>query len=1772
MAFPGQNYAPPGVYTQTFFENPVAGALETLKIPVFIGEGNESLFQSNLEVVRGSSSSIDQRRVDEDETGRAVVSVLASGQITLGNFDGVIDKFRVRNYPIVTGNGTGTISNNRADVSVTIDNQPIVIRSVVGSTGVVQLAQPPKAGQEVRCTYFFKRTDTLTTDDVSDQVDPNPANVRAVSGIMDVDSAGSIGAGAAVINLHGDILNGQGQVTTPGNNILLLTVDGVDAQIVIPPRANYTVAQVAAAITAARVETLIASRFTNNFGESALLLTADHSLVIGNGSANASLGLNAGQAATRVVTFYVFQGPIVDGSNGGVTTTDPAHVTVKVDGVQIIPTKVDGANRAVTLPVAPKAGAKVGITYYFNAWQDTFDYLANINVTQVLQCGDSPGSTSYIQGADFILQDDKILWGTAVATRAGVTSMGSTLFNDAQITTSLIDNKTFMSPCSTVFNVSGGISVASTTQFELPMQPTLGNGRDTPLGQSLFQTISNGRIDLPVDRPDVIDAYWGFDLQEALERGKVKVIKVDGLVITLAEPVPVGATVYASFWYNRLTDNEYTLTNVLAGSSGTGTYTVTDNGGNSVYVPTFDNGTKSAALNGVVVEFPSGSELTPDLRFEPVDDSFYKGPVEEIVTVSFGSKVATPAKYTVPGGEPYEFIHDYSDYLRIQVHGSEVTTAAGLHLFTPSAAHAGGFFASLVSDEVIYTGGTGSLAGQAYDITAPEQLTLGIDDADVMVKTSNSKTNQTIGFFATAINEAASGHKSTVGATLVPNTQVQLNVANYSNEDNYYVGWKVVIGNGAVVKGQARTITAYDGSGSGPGAGIATVSPAWIGGVPNIGDNYYIYNPAARSSMKGATKFNAPVVIAAGKHDTLKWTYIGTTGVIPPPVELTLTPGTYATPAALAAEVQAQIDALLIPGWFAVHTTFYGFNLECVANAEGQLEFRLQLPGADSAGFLQFLNSTGSPAQDFAVLAGLDTAAAAGGGQAALAQAPVAFTYQVPASGAFKPYDRLMLRNRLLPGGGASSSMAAWDVVSQTNLEVMSGNNKAAIGTGYSGVANRSAVVQPATLMGRVGFAGGMSGNAEPLVTFYDGTGTVPANNTFSFVMDGTPVIATFGASTNGTATELGPITTAGSVLGQIVAWMAAVPGAPFGAAPAIIAAKLVRQEGAGIRLTGSSVHLSSQVVINDASANGVLGFVAGQTALRTLVTAKQLASALMASKNSSFNTWVLDPTSTDAPDKFAKLAFATVETDGTGRDFLYVQDAPTSVVDLGPGSSITFRNTFNSVKNALAPVTGLNLVDGDGATGEAALNGFYVISNNPAGSGSANDSVLNNNVGQDGIIGQTYRDKVTGLTFTILPRGWQDNPYGPWIPYPTANANFRFKASKTFVTNANIPNNALNGIEMIVSNTIGIGVGDSALVNTYERGGQEPKVGDVYYTTYVYLKRDYTTAFFTKMSSIEQAYGVISPDNPVSLAAYLAILNGAMLVGIKQVPRSGSDGFASLTAYRDAIDELQGTLPGQIQPDMIEPLRGDSTDLYQYLKKSNEIMSSIRYRSERTSILGVSAGTLPQAVITMANTLKQTRMRLVYPDMVVVSLTDALGNIQDSLIDGPYLAAGLTGSIVSPNVDVATPWTGRRLVGYTQLGRQLDAVEQNQIAVNGVTILEDKPPFIRVRHGLTTDMTNTLTKLPTIVLIADEVQRQARATLESFIGIKFLPGILSQIEGRLAMMLKNLVAAAIISAYTGVKALVAPDDPTVANVEAYYSPIFPLLYIVLTFHLRASL
>jgi hypothetical protein len=1767
--FPGNIYAPPGVYTRTLFQSPVGGVLAGVRIPVIVGTGNELLQQQDLEVIRGSSSSVDQQVPQEDMTGRAVVSISPMGQVTLGAFNGARRQVQVRNFPITNGEGSGTVATDPSSIFVTINGRPDVVLSVSqADKGIIELSTAPKLDDDVRITYFFKRTDTQTTDDVSDQVTP----------------AGAI--------LNGAIGGDYEFLST--NNSLNLQVDGDPNQqvnVTFPLGVAITPATVVSVINGAAAGTsLVALTYMNNFGETAIRLTADRDVEILDGTANVVLGFTQGQSTSRNRTFYTFNGPIVDGTNGGVTTTDTSKVTVLVNGTQVIPTEVDGQNRAVVLPFAPGNTETVTIQYFFNTWQDTFDYLANINVTDVLRAGIVPGNNDFIQGADFVLKDDLIVWGGSFLVSPGVTSPGAPAFGPTQINGLLVDNRWFLAPATPVVDDAVLPPDENRRDWLLPAQPTTGNGRDTPLGQDVFLSISNGRTDLPTNNPNLVKAYWGFSLQDALQRGPVAVTEVNGATITLEQPVPVGASLWATFWYNTLVDETYTAEVQTSGPSGIGTYFLFDSDGNSVFTPTF--GTKGAALTGVTVQFPSGSELTSDVRFE----GGTQGPVEETVTVQFSAKDATIAKYTVPGAGSYSFVNSESDRALLTVDSAALAGgAAGIDLSSPHGVAGLGFNASLLGEEIEYTDDSGKTT---YDIVAGLNDNVSVEVDEVVISAlAAAGTGVSVDNYVLALNQFSKLPENaptyTAATRFLGDTVIT--AGEYDELQFHYTGSST--GASGVLTATVAAATYNSPSALATAVGAAMTAAIGVAGLSvgvtaNANGQLDFALTAADADRGVAATASIEVTGGVAVGEQIIFTDPRDGSQIALVAADNTTSGqrnfdvvTSMAPNDIATEIEAAIadpangldglvsSALAVP-FVNLTAAFRGTlgNQIGLTTDSTNITIVAFAGGTDEAGgFLEFVDGT-TVAQDFASLAGISTDAAPQGAQTKLLHGDIARRFTVAGASGRLIYDRVVLRNRLLPGSG---SLSPESQVAQTNLLVQGTN--ASSETGLVSLANGDAgigaVLQEASLAGVVGFkdgqvATGTYGDArdgQPIVEFFADGNLDPQNNVFKFNIDGTSVTVVFtdaagAAIGTGTSAEvpLGPIGSADTVLAQIEAACVAA---------GLAANTCVLQEGAGIRLRSAVVDTTSAVTIDNGNANTALGFSADATSLRSDVSVEQTASALMMHHSATIADALLmydSPTAT----YFAAQALAGKETDSTNAEFLFLQSQANNITGLGPSSNIVVQDPVND--SWLLTGTGLNAVNGEGAAGEAGFQGFFVTSSDPVnGSGSADTSCLNNGVGQDGLIGQTYRDTVTGLVFTVLEReGGVSYPVG-------AGASFTFQVRKLVTTNANIPVNSIPGLELTVANTEGslIPTGDTAIIETFDRGGNEPMVGDSYFVTYNYSKTesDFETQLFTNQRAVERNYGDINPDNPVSLAAFLMFLNGAVVVGIKQVPKIPGSNQASTATYIDALNDLRGPLPGGTVLDTITPLKGDDTDLFLQLSAHCDIQSSIRFRSERTAIIGVSSGTQPSDVGGIAQQIQNTRMRLVYPDIVTLTIQDALGNDKQFLVDGTFLAAAVAGDRARPNIDVATPWTRARIVGFDQLARTLDAVEQNQVAVQGVTVLDQRGSVIRIRQGLTTDMSNILTKLPTVITIADQVQRSARRDLDRFIGVKFLPGVLAQIEGQLSTTLKALKNAEIIAAFTGIQARTTAD-PTIVEIEAFYQPVFPLLYIVITFNLRSNL
>ena len=1414
------SYAPPGVYTRTLTETNASNLVAGLRIPALIGVGQEELEQNDFEIVRGSSSTVDQQIVNEDVSESWVVDATNPNNLILGAQDGTYTTFRVRNYPVVDGQGFGRVTNDVRSVSVTVNGSVVSLGSVQGQRGLVTLQVPPQPNDAVRVTYFFHRGDTSFTDDVSEQVS--------------VDNASLISPGF-----------GPFDITTGTNDLFIINVNGTVATITLP-QGTLSATTVSSVISAALVPNLLTSVFTDNAGLEHVQFTTPVGITIGEGSANGPLGFTAGTSTTRTRAFRVFQRPIVDGTGGGTTTTDTSKVVAKVNGTQVVVEAVDGTNGIVTLPFAPAPGSTVTITYWANTWQDTFDYLPNSLVTTVLRCGISPGRNDFIQGTDFVVANPTtdvsvINWGSSFQVAAATTTPGATPFDGStgsggQIVGTLIDDQMFLGLCARVTDTSTIPATVSPTDYLLPEVPTTGNGRSTPLGLSTFNSVANSRQDLITNRPDLVRVYTGRTLSDALNRPAVPVTVVDGVNrrITLKSAQPPDYNAYATFYYSRLTDDTFTLTNKVAGPIGVGQYEVfsTTRDAN-LYETRF--GTKSGLSQ--IVQWPRGVEQIPD-AFHTGDGT----PVAEVVTVTFDNSDPSNAVFTNKGSSPYSFYSPFSASWVTQVNGANVTS----------------------------------------------------------------------------------------------------NLA--SGAEAYMYGGHVAMS-----------------------AGVITI-PASPNNVLNI-------------SIDGFTI--APISITAGAR----------------------------TPVQIIADINAAIDA---------DPNFIGTAPNNLAGFEqiGALDdvlFRikgLEVPGALPGGFDDVANVT----------------------------------------------------------------------INQGTVETVLGFTTFASVDGTPGAINK-----PATMLGSL---------AGPFNI------TAGLNDAFNFRVNGVDYSVTLTA---------GPAVSTAQVVTDINAVAASVASAGTGANLDLL------------RLTSTTNDSGSSILINIGSANAVLGFTQNQFASQTLVDVQEVVDIL--------NDTAL----------FAAGAVAYAD-EISGKRYLTIESLTTGAST----SSIGFANSANSAFN---PTTGVNITVGtDGDVGEDSSN-FYTVTST-SGSGSSGT----------GTPGQTYTDAQTGLRFTVLPAST-----GSY----TATGSFTLEVSPTFHVSPSVPRYSIGGLEMLVTNTVGVGVNDTAQLVTYNPSGVEPAVGDFYFISYRYEKQDFSPKIFQQLKTIEANFGRTSAENRLTLASYLAILNGAVLLILKQVLKIPNTNQASDQAFNTAIDDMATPLPGNIRPDIVVPL-ATSTAVYTHLTAHCEVQSNIRNQAERIGMIGFASGTSPTSAQTVARGLNSSRIIALYPDSATITLTDEVGQSFESLVDGSFFGAAVAGAAVSPAVDVATPYTRRRIQGFTNIPRIMDPVEANQTAVAGITILEDLDPIIRIRQGLTTNMTSVLTRLPTVTQIADFVQQQSRSILDSFIGTKFLSSRPNEVVVSMTSLFKSLVQAEIVGAFTGMTAAIDEDDPTILRFEMYYSPIFPLLYILMTFNLRA--
>ena len=663
-----EQYTKPGVYTRETVEDPGIILFGDLRIPVFVGEGQETRSYKNIELHRGSSAVADDLVVKEN----------ISDQVT-----GLIREFVLGYGPVVKGDGTGTTTNTPTDITVLADGVPATVTSLNGATKTFQLHDIYALGTNLEVTYYFKRQDTLVeNEDLAPQVplfatwsaDANLAltlttpgelgnavslaltSVAPASDALAVSGAGSntiaiellksertlstLGSTAWALSgstvtrttgswltdgcLVGDAVkfNTALNITPAGTHALITNIDvtgkimTVDATLV-----NETVATPAADdVYVYEVRTY---GDINNILEVGIptpsgyitLQTAGSLTAMATESvlAVASNLFRDGAGPNTNVSFKLSNVPVVDGTNGGVVTTNPEFVTVKINNVKTTVKAIDGLTGLVTLATPVLGGQTLTATYYTNTYQDTYDLLPAANVATLDLVGFGPDREDFINTVDYVLETPvgktaRIQWGASSNTATGVWTAGYTPFDAAIITTTLVDERMYLQPVQGVVDGKNAI-------FTLLDVPTDGSG-----------------LSRPTNNPALVHVYVGLDPVSALAAGEVRVIQCFGesKTIKLYTPPAAGKLIFASYYRNTLNDHTYTLEVVNPGIVGQGTYKVTNELGD--VLPVAKNG------NAVVSEanFVTAGGIVWPASFSDLSTVPGKSP-DETVTVTFMS-------------------------------------------------------------------------------------------------------------------------------------------------------------------------------------------------------------------------------------------------------------------------------------------------------------------------------------------------------------------------------------------------------------------------------------------------------------------------------------------------------------------------------------------------------------------------------------------------------------------------------------------------------------------------------------------------------------------------------------------------------------------------------------------------------------------------------------------------------------------------------------------------------------------------------------------------------------------------------------------------------------------------------------------------------------------------------------------------------------------------------------------------------------------------------
>lgn len=319
----------------------------------------------------------------------------------------------------------------------------------------------------------------------------------------------------------------------------------------------------------------------------------------------------------------------------------------------------------------------------------------------------------------------------------------------------------------------------------------------------------------------------------------------------------------------------------------------------------------------------------------------------------------------------------------------------------------------------------------------------------------------------------------------------------------------------------------------------------------------------------------------------------------------------------------------------------------------------------------------------------------------------------------------------------------------------------------------------------------------------------------------------------------------------------------------------------------------------------------------------------------------------------------------------------------------------------------------------------------------------------------------------------------------------------------------------------------------------------------------DYDDVRSTYGEPFNKATGQVQSE--LTLGAKFAFLNGAFQVICVAVD-AAIPGSPTSEEYVQALEKLED----QALVSVVVPCTG-LYDLHQEVL--NHIQAQSANRFERRAILGrdgtVSSISSSQRIIG-AKELKEQRVLMVSPDKFTY-YSPEINNTID--LGGQFMAASLAGQTVRRSA--AQPLTHKNIAGWRDIGVAQTEGEKNLETQSGLCVVEKtRRQLIRVRHGVTTDPTDLLTREWSIIGQQDAMTYRVRDYLENanLIGQPIYPFTLVNVKSSAEAALQSLIRDGLLVDYTGLKVRQLLTNPDVIEVSYSWLPAFPLNYIVVRF------